>query len=210
MSRRLVAHLRREQILNGLYKSIVKKGFLKTSITDISKKGRIARGIIHYYFKNKEEMLSELMKQLSNKYVVGLRKYINRFESPIDKLNAFVDYHLLRDEEDLYGLMAVWIEYWGQSIRNKAVNKIIFNLQDEIRKILDDIMNEGISRGIFINGNSRAVASILLAVMEGTMLQWRVNRESVNLRDLYSELKKIILLFKRKNFLQGVSYGKEV
>ncbi len=210
MSRRIIAPLRREQILNGLYKSIVSKGFLKTSITDISKKSRVARGIIHYYFENKDEMLSELMKQLSQNYVNGLRKYIGKFDTPLDKLNAFVNYHLLRDEEDLYGLMAVWIEYWGQSIRNKTVNRIIFELQDEIRKILNSIMREGIENGDFIDGNSEAVSAIFLGVIEGTMLQWRVRRDSVNLRDLYNELKKIILLFQKKNILQGVNYGEKM
>ncbi len=200
MSRRIIAPLRREQILNGLYKSIVKKGFLKTSITDISKMSRVARGIIHYYFKNKEEMLYELMKQLSINYVNGLTRYIKKYHTPIEKLNAFVDYHLLREEEDLYGLMAVWIEYWGQSIRNKKVNSIIYSLQDNIRKILNTIMREGIERGDFIDGNSEAVSAIFLGVMEGTMLQWRVNRESVNLKNVYEELKKIILLFKKDHF----------
>jgi len=195
MSRRVVAPLRREQILNGLYKSIVKKGFIKTSITDVSRQSRVARGIIHYYFENKDEMISELMLQLSNNYVNGLRKYINRFTTPVEKLNAFVDYHLLRDSEDLYGLMAVWIEYWGQSIRDRRVNNIIFELQDGIRKLLNEIMEDGIREGYFIEGNSKAVAAIFLGVIEGTMLQWRVNRKSVNLRELYSELKKIIVLF---------------
>lgn len=197
MSRRIVAPLRREQILNGLYKSIVQKGFLKTSITDISKRSRVARGIIHYYFSNKDEMLSELMRQLSDNYVRGLSKYISRFNTPLEKLNAFVDYHLLRDEDDLYGLMAVWIEYWGQSIRNKTVNKIIFELQDSIRKILNEIMQDGIKSGYFIDGNSEAVSAIFLGVMEGTMLQWRVKRDSVNLKEIYNELKRIILLFKK-------------
>jgi len=195
MSRRVVAPLRREQILNGLYKSIVKKGFIKTSITDVSRQSRVARGIIHYYFENKDEMISELMLQLSNNYVNGLRKYINRFTTPVEKLNAFVDYHLMRDSEDLYGLMAVWIEYWGQSIRDRRVNNIIFELQDGIRKLLNEIMEDGIREGYFIEGNSKAVAAIFLGVIEGTMLQWRVNRKSVNLRELYSELKKIIVLF---------------
>ncbi|MGB9599217.1 MAG: TetR/AcrR family transcriptional regulator [Myxococcota bacterium] len=197
MSRRIVAPLRREQILNGLYKSIVSKGFLKISITDISRKSRVARGIIHYYFENKDEMLSELMRQLSNNYVTGLNKYISRFKTPVEKLNAFVDYHLLRDEDDLYGLMAVWIEYWGQSVRDKKVNQIIFELQDSIRKILNNIMRDGIKEGFFIDGNSEAVAAILLGVMEGTLLQWRVRRDSVNLKVMYNELKKIILLFKK-------------
>lgn len=210
MSRRIVAPLRREQILNGLYRSIVQKGFLKTSITDISKKSRVARGIIHYYFENKEEMLSELMRQLSNNYVDGLKRFLSRYKSPVEKLNAFVDYHLLRDEDDLYGLLAVWIEYWGQSIRNKKVNKIIFDLQDSIRSILNEIMEEGIRSGEFIDGNSRAVSSILLGVIEGTMLQWRVNRASVNLKEIYGELKKIILLFKKERersrlWIEGVN-----
>lgn len=197
MSRRIVAPLRREQILNGLYKSIVKKGFLKTSITDISKNGKVARGVIHYYFESKQEMLSELMRHLSQNYVIGLNKYLKRFDTPIDKLYGFVDYHLLREENDLYALMAVWIEYWGQSVRDKGVNKIIFELQDSIRKILNEIMVQGVREGVFISGNSKAVAVILLGIMEGTMLQWRINKDSVNLREVYEELKKIILLFKK-------------
>lgn len=198
MSRRIVAPLRREQILNGLYKSIVKKGFLKTSITDISRNSRVARGVVHYYFENKQEMLSELMRHLSQNYVNGLNKYLKRFDTPLKRLYGFVDYHLLREENDLYALMAVWVEYWGQSVRDKEVNRIIFELQDSIRRILNEIMAEGIREGFFINGNSKAVAVILLAIVEGTMLQWRTNRDSVNLREVFEELKKIILLFKKE------------
>ncbi len=198
MSRKLIAPLRREQILNGLYNSIVKKGFLKTSITDISKNSKVARGVIHYYFENKQEMLSELMKNLSQNYVSGLNKYLKRFNTPVEKLYGFVDYHLLRDEDDLHSLMAVWIEYWGQSVRDKKVNKIIFELQDEIRKMLNNIMIQGIKEGYFVEGNSEAISVILLGIMEGTMLQWRIRRNSVNLKNVYDELKKIILLFRKK------------
>ncbi|MCX7958903.1 MAG: hypothetical protein N3B13_07640 [Deltaproteobacteria bacterium] len=93
---------------------------------------------------------------------------------------------------------------------NRTVNNIIFELQQEIRNILSEIMKEGIHNGDFIEGNSNAVSAIMLGVMEGTMLQWRVRRDAVDLKELYNELKKIIRLFERNKFLQGVSYGEKM
>ncbi|GEM_PF-999745 len=206
MSRKSLVSKRREQIINGLYKSIVKKGFMDTSISDISRHSKVVRGIIHYYFKNKDEILSELMRSLSRSYITGMKKYISRFNDPVDKLNAFVDYHLLINEKTLYGRTGVWIEYWGRSLRDREVNKIIFELQNEIRSYLSTIITEGMNDGVFLKGKDNAVSAILLAIIEGTMLQWRVNKESVNLNDVYSEIKKIINIFKKK----GDYHGKKV
>ena len=114
MGRKVVAPLRREQILNGLFLAMSKKGFEAVSITDIAKEAGVTRGILHYYFTNKDEMLVELMRSISEIYVRRLNRFISKEKTPLDKLSAFFRFHTIGEEQEVHALTGVWVEYWAR------------------------------------------------------------------------------------------------
>lgn len=57
MARKRVQEERREQILDALHRCLLVRPFHGTSIKDIAKEAGVNHGVLHYYFKSKEDIL---------------------------------------------------------------------------------------------------------------------------------------------------------
>ena len=55
----------------------IKKGYEKTSVSDIVKKAKVAQGTFYYYFKTKEEILDLITDRYININVEGYEKIAN-------------------------------------------------------------------------------------------------------------------------------------
>lgn len=56
---------RREEILNGATDIFLSKGFGKTTIDDIVNRLNISKGLVFYYYKSKEELISAVIERLA-------------------------------------------------------------------------------------------------------------------------------------------------
>jgi hypothetical protein len=70
----------------------------------------------------------------------------------------------------------IMMEFWSEGIRNKDEKMIeIINMQkmySEYRGMIAQILEEGMSRGIFRKIDTFMTASVLIGAMDGILLQW--------------------------------------
>ncbi|HEY6405003.1 MAG TPA: helix-turn-helix domain-containing protein [Nitrososphaeraceae archaeon] len=53
-----------DNILNGSLKILAAKGYEDAKIADISKAADASRGLLHYYFSDKEDLVSKALAEL--------------------------------------------------------------------------------------------------------------------------------------------------
>ena len=53
-----------DNILNASLKILATKGYENATIVDISKAADVSRGILHYYFSDKEDLVSKALAEL--------------------------------------------------------------------------------------------------------------------------------------------------
>ena len=53
-----------DNILSGSLKTLAAKGYEDATIADISKAADVSRGILHYYFSDKEDLVSKALAEL--------------------------------------------------------------------------------------------------------------------------------------------------
>jgi AcrR family transcriptional regulator len=70
--------LKREAILQGAADCFTKFGYEKTTLDDIGKSAALNKASIYYYFKNKEEIFSEVVLQEADTYIEDLQSKTNR------------------------------------------------------------------------------------------------------------------------------------
>ena len=83
----------KSQIIESATKYFSRYGFHKTTMDEIAKNIHKAKGVIYYYFKNKEELFNEVLKQELGKLKAALLKIIN---SNNNSLTILTDYILTR------------------------------------------------------------------------------------------------------------------
>ena len=83
----------RQKIIESATKYFSKYGFHKTTMDEIAKNIHKAKGVLYYYFKNKEELFNEVLKQELGKLKEALLKIV---QSNNNSLTILTDYMLTR------------------------------------------------------------------------------------------------------------------
>jgi AcrR family transcriptional regulator len=171
MARPTVAEERREQILQGLFNAIAKRGFHACSITDVAREAALPRGALHYYFASKEDMLVELMRRLGRQHLARLRSFAERHEDPLERLVAVFRWHFEADDQRSREISRVWIEFWGYGVEAPGVQGVIQELQHSIRRFLEETVAAGMRQGCFRQVDAAEVGILMLGMLQGPMLQ---------------------------------------
>ncbi|ABR32774.1 TetR/AcrR family transcriptional regulator [Clostridium beijerinckii] len=128
--------LKEEELFLAAYDLFLKNGIEKTSIDDITKNAKVAKGTFYLYFSDKYDILNKLILQKSNEIIrEGLAK-TNAFGSKNFKERTlfFIDYiiNYLKDNVSLLKLINKNIS-WG--LYRKAIMKP--EAYNDVKKVLD-------------------------------------------------------------------------
>src|SRR5262245_17414408 len=125
MGRRSHVIERRQQIVNGLLDVIAKRGYERATIASIAEASRLAPGLVHYYFKTKEEVLLELVRHLSTAIDSRFMSKLDQAGSdPERRLAAFLDAHLERGRDADPRAQAAWVVIAAESLRNSPLARL--------------------------------------------------------------------------------------
>ncbi|NRT32933.1 TetR/AcrR family transcriptional regulator [Clostridium beijerinckii] len=128
--------LKEEELFLAAYDLFLKNGIEKTSIDDITKNARVAKGTFYLYFSDKYDILNKLILQKSNEIIrEGLAKTnaLGRKDFK-ERTLFFIDYiiNYLKDNVSLLKLINKNIS-WG--LYRKAIMKP--EAYNDVKKVLD-------------------------------------------------------------------------
>jgi AcrR family transcriptional regulator len=196
-------------ILLSAFQCIVQKGIASTSTHAIANHAHLNQGIIHYYFKSKDDLFKKVIEILLENAISNVEALKHSGLSPTEKLEAFLDFgHSLivprRDE---------WIAintFWGHAMT--VGGEMLDLFQSQFRRLqaaLIDILKEGERVGVFhLNrGNTyKDVAVFMIGAVQGLATQYAIDPKRVNPRRPVDLLKRLVItmLDRKKN---GLSFN---
>jgi TetR/AcrR family fatty acid metabolism transcriptional regulator len=181
VGRKPMGDTRRPQILEGLLKALGEHGLRELNMSRVARAANVSRGILHYYFKNKDEMLAALVSHLRDTHLRHFQDHVAARADPSEQMRAALIYPVERFGPAGATLAKVWIEFWGLSNRQPQVKAFILSLQGELRRIFSGIVERGQESGAFRKDlDPRQLAALILGALEGLMLQWHFDPASVS------------------------------
>ena len=159
----------KKKILNALHQCLFEKPFDKTSIKEIAGEAGVNHGLIHYYFKNKEDMLVQYIE-----YVIAYNKSLfvkwleeNQSRSIDEKqlIQDFFEFMNLRITLDKK-LSKVFIEIWEIAAYNATIRTILQQAYREWIDTLAEMLNTLIKKPAL----ARQVSAATVAFLEGMAL----------------------------------------
>jgi len=69
---------RKNEILDTAQELFLTQGYEKTSVENIIKKVGVAKGTFYYYFKSKEDLLDKLVKRMTDKIQIEIKKIVKK------------------------------------------------------------------------------------------------------------------------------------
>ena len=136
----------RKKIIDVASSLYARKGFNATSIQEISEKAGVSLPVTYHYVKKKSEIMRLIMEDLLNTFQENLVKSIEHIEDPEEKLAiAVVLYIKVVDQQREKALLM----YQKSNSLDRASKALVMQLEVEVSRIFGEIIEEGISRGVF-------------------------------------------------------------
>jgi AcrR family transcriptional regulator len=182
---------KRSQILEALNVCLRNKPFDQTSIKEIAKTAGVNHGLLHYYFKSKEDILIHYIDYVINYYKGMFSDWLSGPEmeetDPKKRIGGF--FRFMNERITLnQSLSKVFIEIWEIAVYNPAVKCKLRQAYREWVGTLADMLQ----RLIFDPDVSRRVSIAIVAFLEGMALF------SIILEPDEAEFQKILAGFQEK------------
>ena len=94
---------KKKQILDSASHLFTTQGFERTSISQIVNEAKVSKGLVYHHFKNKEELLREIIKG-SNDLMLSINTEIDKTLSPEKKLVELINkiFYQLENQRDFF------------------------------------------------------------------------------------------------------------
>ncbi len=132
-SREIQNEERRNTILKALYRCIRRKGFTKSSLTDIAVEAGMSPSHIRYYFNGKDAVLESYLEQTCEQILQQIRAIDT--SDPHKWYEEFMDY-FIGNPQITPGNLSVMVEIFGIAVHDKSLRQIKASYDREIRQIL--------------------------------------------------------------------------
>ena len=170
-----------------------KKGYVATSMSDITEATGLTKGAIYFNFKNKEAIAVEAFKR-NIKSMMPVTEGIKNFDNAIDKLKAL---------SKLYGEYFQKVQSSGGcpilnvGIDSKHNNPEVYNMAKEVMNMLIGKLEKIVLRGqqegqIKSDVNATVFAHSMYAMLEGGIFVSMVNDDGVYLQNTILNLNVLI------------------
>jgi len=187
---------KKKEIIDATFKCIYEKGAEEISMRSIAREADINQSTLHYYFKNKENLLTEFIRALFDRFIYDIEKRYKDSDTPEKKLEAILEAGRTfggRQRE----MFIVFIHCWALSIRNPSMQTVFSNLYQRISDVIDGILQEGYEQGVFNKVRKGVVSASIIAFVQGIGCQWLMTKKAFDLKEFFDifadDLKKVIL-----------------
>ncbi|HOF14812.1 MAG TPA: TetR/AcrR family transcriptional regulator [Spirochaetota bacterium] len=187
-----VIELRRNQLTRAAYKVVSRKGYYNFTVRDIAKEAGLSTGLVHYYFKNKDDLLVSVLRVMNENLRSYLAKALEQIEDPKEKIIIFMDeaFHLVEREKEYFHVL---IDFWTQINHNERIRKANIKLYQSYRAECAKIIQEGIGKNVFNNVDVQYTATMIVAFIQGLIIQYIIDNEAFDYTEYSKKMKSQIV-----------------
>ncbi len=169
---------RRNEILETTCEVVIERGFAGTRIADVAKRLEVSSSLIHYHFDSKEQLLAEAFEHYANKDVAEREGEIENAPTALGQLERVIQNYVPEGSDDVEWML--WIDGWGEALRNPMMRKISQQLDEQSIDLLARIIRNGVESGEFTCPDPNASAMRLTALVDGLAVQFAAHDGMMN------------------------------
>ncbi len=161
---------RRAEILEATCQVVIQRGFAGTRISDVAKQLGVSTSLIHYHFDSKEQLLAEAFAHYARKDLEEMHAEIASAPTSIAQLDACLSNYVPEGSDDVEWML--WIDAWGEALRNPLMKRISQELDEQSNAVLEDVLRRGVTSGEFRCPDPSGSAARLSGMIDGLAVQF--------------------------------------
>ncbi|MEW5871877.1 MAG: TetR/AcrR family transcriptional regulator [Chloroflexota bacterium] len=187
-----VSEERKRQILDAAMAVFSRLGFHKARMDDIVDESGLSKGTLYWYFKSKDEIILGILENMFQHELADLEELTHAEGSISERMMEFAS-RASEDVQHMLGFSPLTYEFYALAFRNKTVRLAMRNYLRKYIEMTIPIVQQGVQNGEFREVDAEEAALAIGAIIEGTLLLWVYDSESVDIsRHLKSSLKLLI------------------
>jgi TetR/AcrR family fatty acid metabolism transcriptional regulator len=186
-----------ESIIRSACAIMGRNGFVNVSLSDIAEEAGVSKALLHYYFKNKDELVGDIYKYAMSEY---LETAVSIFaeEAPLEKrierlFDAFYIY--IQKNPDWF---VVVMELTLLGIKNPERTRDVFSRHVYIRDLTAGVLKrardeENLSPDVDLD----VMASLMVAMANGFAMSYLIAQDVTDFPRFMTYFRKMIMDFMR-------------
>lgn len=167
----------RKRLLRAAYAAIAERGFDAVTLQEVADRAEVSKGLVLYYFKNKEQLLVMVMDRTDRIIRTRAEAAIRaaKAEGPRAQMEAYLGALTIGGPQHR-AFYRVFLEFLSLDMRNTGnaeVRKTAMNFLAGCQLLEQEVIANGIAQGVF-RKELRPVeaAGVIHALIDGLSLQW--------------------------------------
>jgi AcrR family transcriptional regulator len=180
---------RRNEILMTTCQVVIERGFAGTRISDVAKRLDVSSSLIHYHFDSKEQLLAEAFNHYAQTDLAEMVDELESSPTALGRLDRVIHNMVPEGSDDMEWML--WIDGWGEALRNPMMKKISQQLDEQTSDMLERVLNSGVESGEFVCASPRATAMRLTALVDGLAIQFAAHDGMMDRSQLIDHVRTI-------------------
>ena len=149
---------------------LLEYGIKNLTISQIAKTAGVGKGTVYEYFKNKEDIVFEIITSFVAEHETKLHEIISLDMSTKDKIFHF--FYLLYEHEDSNKQLNIYREFLAISMTNGTKEMINYNIvcREKFTSILNQIIKDGIEKNE-LHAEAQGLISALVTFKLGLVIE---------------------------------------
>ena len=192
--RKSIAKERRAQILDAFRTCAVRSGLEKASLREVAEEAGLPVSNLHHFFKNREEMVSELEKWIIGGVIEDLADEFRDEEDPHRRFRKIIEFLFSPRAQKLED-GSLYYDLWSLAHRSKTLRR---TLRDQIREERELFVEELLRADGFSaisKPEMKEIANIMIALVEGTFYVLDMDGENVSPKRMARITRRFLQLY---------------
>lgn len=200
MNAQLSLDEKKQHVLNVIRKLLGEKGFSRTTISQVAAEAGISRGLLHYYYKNKEEMLAHVIRANMEMSIDLIESIFNKGKSADQLASEIINLlrHVIENDPDFF---KVFFESWAIGRQSPIIAEELQSLYSRFRKGLQKGLEQAMAQQLIsprlpIDG----LVALITGIIDGMGLQFATEAALVENQEVWETTKRGIAALLKGSF----------
>ncbi len=186
---------KRREIIEAAMAVFARMGYRRAKIKDVADKAGVGKGTVYEYFKSKQELFLKMGEHLFEQYLENQRKSLELVSSPEEQLRTLI-VSTLEQTAMWAGFAYLTFDIWSEMDRKGEQDTFRLLKTGVLERTIDVIseyVREAQARGVFEGSDPRLASHIIMAALDGLVIQLLIKSDAFNLNEMAEMLTDVLL-----------------
>jgi AcrR family transcriptional regulator len=161
---------RRRHILRVVAAVVAEEGFNGATMRKIAERAGVSTGMLTYYYRNKHEILQEMLADTYRRLVESLNDVAGD-KMGSERITATFEFMLKGSRSGVFP-MSFWLAYFAEALRDEEIRLSAIDGTNRLRRLFQRALEFGIKDGALRSDlDTEAGADLLICVWQGLRVE---------------------------------------